>query len=116
MEDNGPPHMSWDSVAPIIEESNIIDSNEEVINVRNINDEDEDNSEVNDLDIDSSRFGNKEKDILAKNKISMLLSREACKGIMSNSEYCYHLRNLNSGQRKIITYNQMWCKSYLRSL
>ena len=106
--DNGPPEMAWDAIAPTIEEGNVQSVDDDQIIICNVDSEDEDNDQVHDLDSDSSHNNDSEKNV-RKNKLSTLFEREAQKDIMSNSEYCNHLRNLNDRQCQIVMYIHSWC-------
>ena len=112
--ENGLPEMVWDSIAPMAEETNIHGEDDYcVITHNNENEHGDADSDVNDLDAPSDENASSE---THKNKLSMMFSREARKDIMTNSEYRYYLRHLNTAQRKIIMFNRQWCKNYVRCL
>ena len=46
----------------------------------------------------------------------MQYTMKAQKDIMSPHYYREHIRNLNSGKRKIIMYNRAWCKAAIIAL
>ena len=112
--ENGLPEIAWDAIAPMIEEDNLQTQNADCVVVHNTVDENgDDDSHINDLDTPADDSVSSD---THKNKLSVMFSREARKDIMSNSEYCYCLRNLNPSQKKIVMFNRKWCKDYIASL
>ena len=102
--ENGPPETSWESVVPSIEEDNMNTLNDGY-HIRQCENED-----------DSVASQKITSDNQNRNKLSMQYTMEAQKDIMSSHEYRDNVRNLNSGQRKIIMYNRAWCKAAVIAL
>ena len=71
--------------------------------IRTVDNQETDEQTTNQMNIQESTTN--------KNKISMLYTREACKDIMSPTDYRNCMRNLNPGQRQIVMYNRAWCKA-----
>ena len=93
--DNGLPEMAWDAIAPTKEEGNVQSVDDDQIIICNVDSEDDDNDQVHDLDNDPSSGDNGSEKNVRKYELSTLFEQEERKDIMSNSEYCEHLQNLN---------------------
>ena len=92
--ENGPPEIAWDYIAPTIEENNIQAMKEDRVIVCNV-DTNEDEDEVNDLDVPTGPSDAHDA-TSRRNQLSTLFEQEACKDIMTNSEYCTFLCSLNT--------------------
>ena len=102
--EKGPPKTSWDAIVPSVEEDNM-KTLKDGFHVRQF--ENEDGSALSAKDDSEYKY---------KSKLSMQYTMEAQKDIMSPHDYREHIRNLNSGQRKIIMYNRAWCKAAIIAL
>ena len=112
MEENGPPEIVWDAIAPAIDDNSAQGLHEDLVHIMQV-----DNELGEDYGDDiSGGFIQAEVSTKKRNTLSMLYAKEARKGIMSAGEYRTYMRHLNPGQRKMVMFNRSWCKCAIKAL
>ena len=104
--ENNIPQSAWEMVAPIIAQDVTTTNIQGFYTLQNHKQRQEDITNTVSHD-------NMQNTIDA---LSMLYVKASKRQDMNLHDYCTHIRNLNTNQHHIVTYNRAWCKSYTNVL